>query len=583
MPESAGLREPLQMVRGEDGWFEIVTSEMREGAAYWYRIDGGATVPDPAARAQRTDVHGPSLVVDPASYDWGDEAWCGRPWHEAIIYELHTGTFTPDGNFDGVRRKLDHLVTLGVTAIELMPVADFSGRRNWGYDGVLPFAPDAAYGRPDDLKRLIEAAHHRELMVFLDVVYNHFGPDGNYLHLYAPEFFTETVATPWGPAINFSRREVRDFFIHNALYWLTEYRFDGLRFDAVHAISDDSRPGILQEIANTVRQTIPADRHVHLVLENDDNEARYLERGPANIPKLYTAQWNDDIHHAAHVLLTGETVGYYQDYADAPVNHLGRALTEGFSYQGEDSPYRGRARGTACAHLPPTAFVSFLQNHDQVGNRAFGQRITELADAQAVRAMLVVLLLAPAPPLLFMGEEWAATERFPFFCDFQGELADAVREGRRREFQHFPEFRDAATGKGEEMPDPLAETTFLQAALDWRRLASEPHRSWLDTYRRLLRIRHESIIPRLRGARGGTGMFDAWDETALRASWTLDDGSKLELLANLGHGEAGLPKSLPGGEVLFCTHPVFADLDLSEQLPPWSAAYFLRPSPRGAQ
>ena len=340
----------------------------------------------------------------------------------------------------GVIDKLDHLATLGVTAIELMPVADTPGRRNWGYDGVCLFAPQSAYGRPEELKALVDAAHGRGLMVFLDVVYNHFGPEGNYLHVYAPQFFTDRYHTPWGAAINFDGgfRPVRDFFIENALYWLEEYHLDGLRLDAVHAIRDNSTPDILVELAETVRRRVGTGRQVHLVLENDDNASRYLERDRDDRPRWYTAQWNDDAHHALHVLLTGEDAGYYGDYSDAPARHLGRTLAEGFAYQGEASPHRGGSpRGTPSKRLPATAFVPFLQNHDQVGNRAFGDRISTLADADAVRAAVAVLLLAPSPPLLFMGEEWAARQPFPFFCDFGPDLADKVREGRRREFARF--------------------------------------------------------------------------------------------------------------------------------------------------
>ncbi len=307
------------------------------GSCYRFRIDGGLRVSDPASRYNPADVHGPSQVIDPCEFDWEDEGWRGRPWSEAVIYELHVGTFTLAGTFAGVKDRLDYLVDLGVTAIELMPVADFPGARNWGYDGVLPFAPESSYGHPEELKDLVQTAHQKGLMVFLDVVYNHFGPEGNYLHIYTPQFFSKRHSTPWGAAINFDgpgSRVVRDFFIHNALYWLTEYHFDGLRLDAVHAILDGSDPDILLELAEAVHRGPGKERHLHLVLENDQNAAHYFDRG-------YRAQWNDDIHHALHVLLTGETDGYYQDYADRPVGYIGRCLTEGFAYQGEPSSYRG--------------------------------------------------------------------------------------------------------------------------------------------------------------------------------------------------------------------------------------------------
>src|SRR6266550_4498240 len=302
-------------MRGDpDGWYERVVEGARAGARYYFRIDDATHVPDPASRCNPDDVHGASQVVDPLAYDWHDVNWRGRLWHEAVLYELHVGAFTAAGTFDGVADRLDYLADLGVTAIELMPIADFPGRRNWGYDGTLLFAPDATYGPPDTLKALIDAAHARDLMVMLDVVYNHFGPEGNYLHLYAPDFFTERHVTPWGAGLNFDgerSRVVRDFFVHNALYWLEEFHIDGLRLDAVHAIADDSTPDILTELASAVREGIGRERAIHLVLENDRNEARRLVRDGDGRPRYYTAQWNDDLHHALHTAVTGERQGYY--------------------------------------------------------------------------------------------------------------------------------------------------------------------------------------------------------------------------------------------------------------------------------
>ena len=486
----------------EGGWFELVTAAA-PGSRYRYQLDNGLRVADPAARAQEDDVQGPSLVVDPHRYVWQSPAWAGRPWSQTVLYELHVGTFSEEGTFDGVRQKLPHLAGLGVTAIELMPLADFAGRRNWGYDGVLPFAPDRAYGEPDDLKRLIDDAHGLGLMVFLDVVYNHFGPDGNYLPVLAPEFFTEDVHTPWGAGIDYSQRPVRDFVIDNALYWLEEYRFDGLRLDAVHAIQDPSEVHILIELAETVRRVIGRERYVHLVLENDANQARYLERDAAGHTLHYDAQWNDDFHHVAHTLLTGERAGYYADYADRPVERLARALDRGFVYQGEPSAHRGGVpRGEPSGDLPPLAFVDFLQNHDQIGNRAFGERLTMLAEPARLKVMQALLLLAPQVPLLFMGEEWGAREPFLFFCDFHDELADAVREGRRREFAHFPEFANAAARA--RIPDPNAEATFAASRLDWSKLEAQDHGEWLEGVATLLKVRQEQIVPRL-GAGPGRG------------------------------------------------------------------------------
>jgi maltooligosyltrehalose trehalohydrolase len=351
------LRIPLQPdIRG---WFELITDAAKPGTQYYFRIDDEQEVPDPASRFQPQDVHGPSEVIAPDAFEWKDHGWHGRPWEEAVIYELHVGAFTPFGTFSAVGERLDYLADLGITALELMPVADFAGQRNWGYDGVFLFAPDSTYGRPEDLKDLVQRAHERGMMILLDVVYNHFGPSGIRLNSYAPQFFTERHRTPWGEAINFEgleSRPVRDFFIHNALYWLNEYHFDGLRLDAVHAIIDDSTPHILTELADVVRNSIAPDRHVHLILENDRNQARYLQRTERCQPQTYTAQWNDDIHHAMHVLTTGERDGYYLDYAERPVDQLGRCFVAGFAYQGEPSNFRkGEPRGEPATGLPLTA------------------------------------------------------------------------------------------------------------------------------------------------------------------------------------------------------------------------------------
>ncbi|HET7594255.1 MAG TPA: malto-oligosyltrehalose trehalohydrolase [Stellaceae bacterium] len=536
----------LPMVRRDGGWFELTTAAARAGSRYRYVV-GGQAVPDPASRHQPEDVHGPSEVIDPDSYDWRDGDWRGRRWEEIVVYELHTGAFSERGDFAGVERHLDHLVRLGVTAVELMPVADFPGKRNWGYDGVLLFAPDSRYGRPEDLKRLVDACHVRGLAAFLDVVYNHFGPEGNYLHLYASQFFTERHHTPWGAAINFDgaeARPVRDFYVENALYWLEEFHFDGLRFDAVHAIRDDSQRDILVEIAEAVRARFSSERPIHLVLENDGNEARLLS------PGLFTAQWNDDLHHALRVLTTGESAGYYADYADAPAERLGRALAEGFAYQGEMSGYRDETRGEPSAHLPPTRFVSFIQNHDQVGNNAFGTRLARLAKPEAIRVAATAYLLAPQIPMIFMGEEWGADQPFTFFCDFAADLAEKVREGRRREFAKFPEFRDEAARA--RIPDPCDAATFASAVLDWRAAEGPPYSEWLGWYRGLLALRAREIAPRLRGMRGNAGAWRALGPRALRVDWRLGDGSGLTLFANFGPDAVALAES-PQGRLLHAT------------------------------
>ncbi len=566
---------PLPMPAIGDGWREIVV-EAPAGTRYRYRIDGALDVPDPASRSNPDDVHGPSEVVAPEMFEWPDDGWRGRPWEQAVVYELHVGTFSPEGTFAGAEARLDYLVELGVTAVELMPVADFPGKRNWGYDGVLPFAPDAAYGRPEDLKRLVAAAHARGLMVLLDVVYNHFGPDGNYLHVYAKRFFTERHHTPWGAAINFDdvdSRHVRDFFIHNALYWLEEFHLDGLRLDAVHAIVDDSTPDILMELAERVRSGPGAEREVHLVLENDKNQSRYLVRSESGRPRWHTAQWNDDIHHSFHVLLTGEADGYYSDYAERPAWYVGRCLAEGFAQQGEASAYRERAaRGEPSAQLPPAAFVSFIQTHDQVGNRAFGERLSLLAQEAPLRAATVAWLLAPSPPMLFMGEEFGAVTPFLFFCDFGPELAAAVTAGRRREFARFARFSDPAAQAA--IPDPNAPDTFARSRLDWSCIDAAPHAGWLALYRDLLGMRREQIVPRLAGMGGHAGRFGVLGAGALGVTWRLGDGTRLSLYLNLSSSPVSI--SPPSAAALLHCEPREAGAVLAAgRLPAFAAAYYL--------
>jgi malto-oligosyltrehalose trehalohydrolase len=553
-PPHAGVRlaidadAELPMQPLHDGWHELVTNRAAAGSRYRFVLPDGLRVPDPASRHQPEDVHGPSEVVDPAAYAWRDLAWHGRPWHEAVLYELHVGAFTPEGSFAAAQTRLDHLVALGITAIELMPVADFPGRRNWGYDGALPFAPDASYGRPEDLKALIDAAHTRGVMVLLDVVYNHFGPEGAYYGAIAPQFFTKRHHTPWGAAINMDgdgSATVRDFFIHNALYWLEEFHLDGLRLDAVHAIRDNSERHFLAELAERVRAAFP-DRHIHLVLENEANEATRLSRRRDGRPRWYTAQWNDDLHHVLHVAATGEGTGYYADYL-GHTERLGRALAEGFAFQGHHMPYRGRVRGEPSGLLPPTAFIAFAQNHDQIGNRAFGERLGVLAAPEARRAVAAVYLLLPQIPMLFMGEEWDARQPFPFFCDFEPELAAAVRRGRRAEFARFPEFHDPAARA--KIPDPTAEATFLSAKLAWSDPTEEPHAAALKWHRDILAVRRRTIAPLLPAIRRG-GSFQVMGDAAVTVRWDAAAAGALTLDANLS-GSIARGFAAPAGQVIW--------------------------------
>jgi malto-oligosyltrehalose trehalohydrolase len=460
-----------------------------------------------------------------------------------------------------------------MTAVELMPVSSFPGERNWGYDGVLPYAPAHSYGRPEDLKSFVNTAHAKKLMVFLDVVYNHFGPEGNYLPLYAPQFFTDRHRTPWGQAINFDgprSRTVRDYFIHNALYWLNEYHFDGLRFDAVHAIFDDSKPDILTELAETVRNEFESERHIHLILENDNNASRYLTRDRNGNPSLYTAQWNDDIHHALHVLITGEKDGYYSDYAGNPARHLGRCLAEGFSFQGEPSAYRdGTPRGEPSRELPPSCFVSFLQNHDQVGNRAFGDRIASIADTRALKAAMTCVLLAPSPPLLFMGDEFAAATPFLFFCDFGPDLATKVTKGRRAEFAKFAQF--GLPEAQSRIPDPNDVQTFLASKLDWNSLNQAQHQDWLRFCRELLACRHTEIVTRIRGIQTGEATFQTLGDKALSVCRPLQKGN-LRLLANFADHEIRITEKLHG-RLLYSSTPEWKVE--TEKLPAFTAAWLL--------
>ncbi|HTO20514.1 MAG TPA: malto-oligosyltrehalose trehalohydrolase [Pseudomonas sp.] len=534
-----GARHDLR--REAQGWFSAEL-DCPAGTLYHYWIDERLRVPDPASRSQQGDVAGASQVVDPAAYRWQTADWQGRPWHEAVFCELHVGLL---GGFAGVATHLPALAEMGITAIELMPLGEFPGARNWGYDGVLPFAPEASYGSPADLQRLVDQAHGLGLMVFVDVVYNHFGPEGNYLHQYASAFFREDQHTPWGAAIDFRRPQVRDFFIENALMWLLDYRIDGLRLDAVHAIPDQD---FLIELARRVRAAVPAGREIHLVVENEGNSVDLLENG-------YTAQWNDDAHNVLHALLTREREGYYADFCDGCTEKLARCLGEGFVFQGQ-ADRRGHRRGQPSGHLPPTAFVLFLQNHDQVGNRALGERLVSLAAPQALEVAVALQLLCPMIPLLFMGEERGCSQPFLFFTDYHDELGRAVREGRQREFAAFSAFA------GIQVPDPNAPETFER---------SRPQGGagqWQAFYRHLLQVRHRTLVPRLRGSRAeGVQILQ---DSALTVAWRLGDGSRLRIDFNLGERAASAAPLPAGAQPLYDLRVGVVQISRQLTLPPGS-------------
>ena len=553
-----------QMQRGEDGWFTAGVAAAGPGTLYRFILPDGLKIPDPASRFQPQDVYGPSEVVDLSAYRWQCREWTDLPWEEIVLYEVHIGTFTAQGTFAAAIERLDHLKQLGVTALQIMPISDFPGRYNWGYDGVLPYAPDSTYGRPEDLMALIDAAHERGICVFLDVVYNHFGPDGNYIPCYAP-LFTQHHKTAWGDGINYDdcgSSVIREFIIQNALYWIREFRLDGLRLDAVHAIRDDSDEHLLHELARRVREE-SLGRHVHLILENEDNDSSLLKRDEAGAPRYFTAQWNDDVHHVLHAAATGETFGYYGDYA-GDGDKLGRALAEGFAFQGEMMPYRGATRGSPSAHLPPQAFVGFIQNHDQIGNRAHGDRMIAYTRPEALKAITAVYLLLPQIPMLFMGEEWGADEPFPYFCDFNDDLNKAVREGRGKELSRLPGFdRD-------DLIDPTAPATFASGKLNWSKLESANAREWLAFYRMLLAIRRERIIPLLPGSMGCAGIARQDGEQVI-VEWKVARGTTLSLAANLSDRPGTMAKTVDEDE-----EPLFSLRAVPGKLmPPWSVIWSL--------
>jgi maltooligosyltrehalose trehalohydrolase len=477
---------------GLRGSFHLPEPGLAAGARYRLRLDGAPGLPDPRSASQPHGVHGPSVVVDHGAFAWTDAEFTPRPWSEAIVYEIHVGTFTPAGTFLALLERLDYLVDLGVTHLELMPVAAFPGQHGWGYDGVALFAPHAAYGTPDDLKQLVDSCHARGLSVLLDVVYNHLGPDGNYLGHFGP-YFTREYATPWGAAVNLDQKGcdgVRRFFCDNALYWLECFHFDGLRLDAVHAFLDRSAQSFLEQL---VQEVGALERRLGrpkvLIAESDLNDPRLIREQAAGGIGLH-AQWSDDFHHSLHALLTGERAGYYADFGQ--LEDLACALRQGFVYAGRYSEYRGRSHGRPLSEVPLERLLGYLQNHDQIGNRALGDRIGQSLSVEQLELGAALVLCAPFVPMLFQGEEWNASTPFRYFTDHQDVgLAAAVREGRRREF--------AAPGQAPEaVPDPQAPATFDASRLDWAEQSLPEHRRVLDWYRALVRLRRRE--PALRSS-----------------------------------------------------------------------------------
>ncbi|TWF54957.1 malto-oligosyltrehalose trehalohydrolase [Neorhizobium alkalisoli] len=530
-----------EMSHSDDGWFEILATGVTPGAEYAYVLADGMTIPDPASRGQKDGVNGPSLVIDPTSYDWQHPQWKGRPWEETIVYELHIGTFTPEGTFHAAIEKLPYLAELGITMIEVLPLAHFGGNRGWGYDGVLLYAPHAAYGAPEDFKAFVDAAHGHGISVVLDIVLNHFGPEGNYLPLLAPHFFHKERMTPWGAGIAYDADAARRYIVECPLYWLEEFNLDGLRFDAIDQIEDISERHILIEIAERIRTEI-TDRPIHLTTEDCRNVTFLHPRDENGGAPLFTGEWNDDFHNAVHVFATGETHAYYGDFAQNPEKLFARALAEGFAYQGEVSPQSGEKRGVDSIGQPPAAFVDFIQNHDQVGNRAQGERLIELAGTDRTKLLLAALLTSPHIPLMFMGEEYGETNPFLFFTDFHGDLAKAVREGRRREFEGH------SGHDGETVPDPNAKTTFEVSKLDWAKPKSSGGKDWLDFTKRLLALRQSHIVPLLATAKGGSGRIDRTDQGFLAVTWAFPKGI-LSMALNIGEAPQALPDQQ--GDIIF--------------------------------
>lgn len=521
------------MQRHVAGYWEVVLENAPPGVRYVFRIDGRPDRPDPASRFQPEGVHGPSEVVDGA-FDWQDRGWCGLPIERCVVYELHVGTFTPEGTFDAILPHLPYLRELGITFIELMPVAQFPGSRNWGYDGVYPFAVQDSYGGPHGLKRLVNECHKYGLGVVLDVVYNHLGPEGNYLADFGP-YFTESYRTPWGPAINFDgpeSDEVRWFFIENALYWIRAFHIDALRLDAVHGIFDRSAYPFLEELGDAVRdEATSLNRQVYVIPESDLNDPRLIQSKDLGGFGL-DAQWADGFHHALRVLLTGDRSGYYQDFGE--LRHLATAFKEGYVYCGEYSRFRRRRHGASPRNIPANRFVVFSQNHDQVGNRMLGERLGNLVSFEDLKLAAAAVIFSPHIPLLFMGEEYAETAPFLYFVSHSNQdLVEAVRRGRKDEFAAF-----AWQG---EPPDPQAEETFLRSKLNLELRHKDDHGTLLRFYRMLLCLRREVAALAFLSKEQVSVVTDEVAKVMFVRRWHDND----EVILMLCFAEAGVQVELP--------------------------------------
>lgn len=551
----------IAMTRADDGWFSTIVDKVLPGAEYMFILPDGSRVPDPASRSQR-EVCGPSRLVNPHDYVWEQDDWKGLPWEEAIVYELHVGTFTSEGTFNAASEHFRRLADLGFTAIELMPLAHFPGMRGWGYDGVFQYAPHSAYGSSDDFKRLIDTAHKHQMMVFLDVVYNHFGPEGNFLSHYAPGFFKQGETTPWGDKIDFQVPPVRRFFIDNVLYWLDEFRLDGLRLDAVDQIEDDGELHVLEEISQSVRQRFK-DRHVHLVTENPVNGTDLLTT-TTDGERLYTADWNDDFHHALHVAVTGETTGHFAPFKDNPWNSVRRALAEGHLLEGKPSL---RRTAPPSASLPPSAFVHFLQNHDQVGNRALGERLNTMIDEHLYRVLTEILLLSPQIPLVFMGEEHASRQDFHYFCDYQGDLADVIEAGRPQQAENFGGFPEGAGP--DHILNPNHFETFVASKISWNDAKAPDGRTWQKFIKQVLSVRKKFVVPLLQNANGYAGQVISDKGDEIFVDWNFKDKGVLKLRAN--PSGTVMPLCEEQGTLIY----PFDDKASPDTLPPWSTRLYL--------